>query len=99
MISRRPKNRASSEKAPGPSGTSTIDITAKYRAINALSFAHTLAFSKQPTPITEFTIAMEVPAIGVRNPTRSAAAQTIVNKQTSQSESEVLLAIANAYMA
>src|ERR1700739_2555621 len=32
MLSRRPKRRASSEKAPGPSKTSVADIAARFKA-------------------------------------------------------------------
>src|SRR6476646_10837130 len=36
MISRRPKRRASSEKAPGPSKTSAADVAARVKAPNVL---------------------------------------------------------------
>src|SRR4249919_2498056 len=51
MISRRPKRRASSEKAPGPSKTSAADIAARLNAVNALMWLFNSVIKDGETPV------------------------------------------------
>ena len=51
MISRRPKRRASSEKAPGPSKRSAADIAAILKAANVLMWLFAPAIKNDEMPI------------------------------------------------
>src|SRR5579862_1346140 len=51
MISRRPKRRASSEKAPGPSKKSAADIAARLKAVSVLMWLLASVIKNDETPV------------------------------------------------
>ena len=70
MISRRPKRRASSENAPGPSSASAIQMIARFRW--AMEFARVDVWLDGNCTKLVITLptAVNPQQIGVRNPTR-----------------------------
>jgi hypothetical protein len=70
MISRRPKRRASSENAPGPSRTSATQMIARSRWVMELARAEPWLDGNRTRFMITFPTAANPQQIGVRNPNR-----------------------------
>ena len=84
MISRRPKRRASSEKAPGPSKTSAADTTARLKAANVLMWWFAFIIKSDETPVMRYPTVAAALAAGVRKPTKIAAPTAIASDPTAE---------------
>ena len=70
MISRRPKRRASSENAPGPSSASATQMIARFRWAMELAGVEAWLDGNRTRFMITFPTAASPQQIGVRNPTR-----------------------------
>ena len=70
MISRRPKRRASSENAPGPTSTSATQMIARFRCAMGLARLEAWLDGNRTRFMIKFPMAASPQQIGVRNPIR-----------------------------
>src|SRR6202007_2679364 len=86
MISRRPKRRASNEKAPGPSNTSAIEMIARFRGAMELARAGVWLAGNRTKFKMRFPAAVNPQQIGVINPIRTKAPVRIARPPRHQEE-------------
>jgi len=96
MISRRPKRRASTEKAPGPSKTRAADIAARLKAAIALMLLVAPVIKNDEMPVLRQPTVTTAVATGVRNPTKIADPTAIASAPTAKTLIERLLGPSSA---